>query len=202
MRERLSVNKSDETSGDDIIPLRRTGRKSWFSKGRVIGLAVLALMVGLGFFLAKTFNKHLPWEQANVAPGGKGAGSLMDGSITSISGLRGGTAPVVTAKAEIKDLPFAIHNIGNVEAFSVVNIIAQVGGQLTKVAFTQGQDVRQGDLLFKIDPRPYEAQLAQAEANSDRDKSQIKAAIANLQRDLAVERQNEAGLKRDTATQQ
>jgi membrane fusion protein, multidrug efflux system len=203
MRERLAVNKSDESNGDDdIIPLRRTGRQSWFSRGRVIGLVILAMVFGLGIFLSRTFTQHMPWEQATPATGQKGPGSLMDGAITSISGNRGATAPVVTAKAEIKDLPFAIHNIGNVEAYSVVNVIAQVGGQLTKVAFTQGQDVRQGDLLFKIDARPYEAQLAQAEANSERDKSQIRAAEANLRRDLAVERQNEAALKRDSATEQ
>jgi multidrug efflux system membrane fusion protein len=205
MRERLTVNKSDETNGDDIIPLRRASRKNWFSKGRAIGLVLLAIMVGLGYFVTRmVITKHLPWQgsdQASLAPGDKGSYTVQDG-ITTISGPRGGSAPVVTAKAELKDLPFAIHNIGNVEAFSVVNVIAQVGGQLTKVAFTQGQDVRQGDLLFKIDARPYEAQLAQAEANSDRDRSQIKAAIANLQRDMAVQRQNEAALKRDQATQQ
>jgi membrane fusion protein, multidrug efflux system len=200
MRDRLSMDKFGER-GDDVIPLRRSGGDGWFSKGRLIWLVVLLALIGVGVFLSKAFTKHMPWDKATTATADKEAsfGSVQDG-VVSVTGRKNGTVPVVVAKVEVKDMPFEIHNIGNVEAYSVVNVIAQVGGQLTKVFFNQGQEVGKGDLLFKIDSRPYEAQLAQAEANVERDKSQIKAAVANLDRDMAIERQNEAALKRDQAT--
>lgn len=109
--------------------------------------------------------------------------------------------PVLTAVATMKSLPLEIRNIGNVEPYSIVNVIAQVGGQLTHVYFTQGEDVKRGDLLFLIDPRPYKAQLQQAEANVVRDQSQIRSAQANLERDTAAAHQAEANLTRDTAQQ-
>ena len=98
-------------------------------------------------------------------------------------------------------MPLEIRNIGNVESFSVVNVIAQVGGQLTGVHFTQGQYVKKGELLFEIDSRPYEAQLDQAEANVARDKSQIGSAQANLNKDMAMSRQAQATLNKDSASQ-
>ncbi len=114
----------------------------------------------------------------------------------------GEAVPVTVATAKIATLPLEIRNIGNVEAFSVVNVIAQVGGQLTNVYFKQGQYIKKGELLFQIDPRPYEAQLAQAEANVARDKSQINSAIANLDKDMAAVRQAQANLQKDLASQQ
>ncbi len=115
--------------------------------------------------------------------------------------LNGESVPVTVATAKLATLPLEIRNIGNVEAFSVVNVIAQVGGQLTNVYFQQGQYIKKGDLLFQIDPRPYEAQLAQAEANVARDKSQINSAIANLDKDMALSRQSQANLEKDLASQ-
>jgi len=112
-----------------------------------------------------------------------------------------GPVPVTVALAKSAVLPLEIRNIGNVEPFSIVNVIAQVGGQLTNVYFTQGQYVKKGELLFQIDPRPYEAQLAQAEANVARDKSQINSARANLEKDMAMARQAQANLNKDMASQ-
>jgi multidrug efflux system membrane fusion protein len=109
--------------------------------------------------------------------------------------------PVLTAVASLQTLPLEVRNIGNVEAYSVVNVIAQVGGQLTHVYFTQGQDVKAGQPLFEIDPRPYQALLAQAEANVQRDASQIRSAQANLERDTAAAKQAEAVLQKDSAQQ-
>ncbi|HTN69508.1 MAG TPA: efflux RND transporter periplasmic adaptor subunit, partial [Methylomirabilota bacterium] len=63
---------------------------------------------------------------------------------------------------------------GTVEAYSTVSMRAQVGGVITKVSFTQGQDVKQGDPLFTIDARPLEAALKQAEANLQRDTAQLQ----------------------------
>jgi len=77
--------------------------------------------------------------------------------------------PVVVATAARKDVPVLVRAIGNVEAYSTVSIKTQVEGQLADVHFQEGQMVHKGDLLFTIDPRPFEAQLRRDEANLARD---------------------------------
>src|SRR5262245_39289535 len=78
-------------------------------------------------------------------------------------------APGYVSKALLKSLPIEIEVIGNVEAYSTVSVKSQVGGELTTVDFTEGADVRKGDRLFVIDPRPYQSQVVQAEATLARD---------------------------------
>jgi multidrug efflux system membrane fusion protein len=107
--------------------------------------------------------------------------------------------PVAVAAVEQKAMPVQIQAIGTVEAYSVVSIRAQVGGELTHVHFKEGQDVKRGDLLFTIDPRPFEAALAQAQANLAKDMGQIQQARAALQRDRAKVSQTQAALARDQA---
>jgi multidrug efflux system membrane fusion protein len=80
------------------------------------------------------------------------------------------------------DVPLALEATGTVEPVQSVAIQAQVGGILTHVAFREGQDVRQGDILFEIDPRPYRATLNQAEANLARDAAQFEIARRDQQR--------------------
>ena len=84
--------------------------------------------------------------------------------------------PVVVRTVIQKAVPVQIRAIGNVQACSTVTVKAKVGGELVRVHFTEGQDVKKGDLLFTIDPRPYEAALKQAEANLQRDTAQAKHA--------------------------
>lgn len=91
-------------------------------------------------------------------------------------------APVSAAVAERRDVPVQITVIGTVEPSSTVAVKAQVGGTLMKVHFIEGQDVRKGDLLFSIDPRPFEAALRQAEANLARSKAQYENARAEERR--------------------
>src|SRR5262249_45147696 len=69
------------------------------------------------------------------------------------------------APVEQKAAPLLVQAIGTVEASSVVSVRAQVGGELLRVHIQEGQDVHKGDILFTIDPRPFEAALAQAQAN-------------------------------------
>jgi len=77
--------------------------------------------------------------------------------------------PVVVAAAVQQSIPVRLQAIGNVEAFSTVALKARVDGQIVAVNFTEGQEVKKGDVLFRVDPRPYQAALRQAEANALRD---------------------------------
>jgi len=77
--------------------------------------------------------------------------------------------PVAVAPVVQETVPIELRAIGNVEAYSTVALKARVDGQIVKVNFREGQPVGKGDVLFRIDPRPYEAALRQAEANALRD---------------------------------
>ena len=84
--------------------------------------------------------------------------------------------PVLAAKVEKKAVPIELTAIGNVEALQTVAVQARVAGEIDQVAFREGQDVQPGDLLFTIDPRPYEAALAEAQARLERDRALAKNA--------------------------
>lgn len=90
--------------------------------------------------------------------------------------------PVVVAKASQRDMPVQVTAIGNVEAYSTVTVKSQVDGEIQKAYFTEGQDVKKGDMLFSIDPRPFQAALHQAEANLARDQAQAGYARAEAKR--------------------
>lgn len=77
--------------------------------------------------------------------------------------------PVVVSAAVQQSIPVRLQAIGNVEPFSTVALKARVDGQIVAVNFTEGQEVKKGAVLFRIDPRPHEAALRQAEANALRD---------------------------------
>jgi len=83
-----------------------------------------------------------------------------------------GAVPVLVAKAFRKTVAQRLHAIGRVEAYSTVEVKSQISGQVTQVDFREGQEVHKGDLLFTIDPRPYEAALNQMSADLNRDKAQ------------------------------
>lgn len=93
--------------------------------------------------------------------------------------------PVVVADVVQKTIPVHLRAIGNVQAYSTVSVLSQINGEIVRVHFTEGQDVRQGDLLFTIDPRPFEAALQQAEAALLQQRAQVQQAEANLARDEA-----------------
>jgi len=104
----------------------------------------------------------------------------------------GGAAPpavaVVWAEAVLKDVPVEIKAIGRVEAYSTVAVKAQVTGEIMSVGFQEGRDVKRGDVLFMIDPQPYEIALKQAEALLEKDKALLKEAESDARRyaDLAA----------------
>ncbi len=90
--------------------------------------------------------------------------------------------PVTVAKVEKKDVPVWLEGLGTVAAWQQVTVRAQVDGRLDKVFFTEGQLVHKGDVLAQIDPRPFSAQLHQAEGALARDRAQLHDAQINLER--------------------
>jgi membrane fusion protein, multidrug efflux system len=100
--------------------------------------------------------------------------------------------PVQTGFASRKDVPVDLTAIGNVESIATIAVKAQVTGELIDVSFTEGQDVKKGDLLFTIQPRLYATQLAQAEANLARDRAQAANAKRELARQEELARKNVA----------
>ena len=93
--------------------------------------------------------------------------------------------PLVSVKAAIaerKNVPVYVRGLGTVQAFNTVRISTRVDGQITKVFFTEGQEVKAGDPLFEIDPRPFQAALDRAAAAKERDVAQLKGAQLDLER--------------------
>ena len=107
--------------------------------------------------------------------------------------------PVGVATVERKMVPLQVVTVGNVQAYTTVGVKSQIAGQITTVHFTEGREVKRGDPLFTLDPRPFEASLRQNEANVAKDVAQrrqaeaalgqrgaeVTQALANLERDLA-----------------
>jgi multidrug efflux system membrane fusion protein len=91
-------------------------------------------------------------------------------------------APVTVAAAVAQDVPIYIDAVGKIAAREVVSIQPQVSGRIVKIHFTDGANLKVGDLLFTIDPRPYQAQLNQAEANLAQAAEALELARVNFAR--------------------
>jgi multidrug efflux system membrane fusion protein len=96
--------------------------------------------------------------------------------------VRAETVPVAVAPVIQKTVPVEIRAIGNVEAYSAVSVKAQLAGTVERAFFVEGQDVKEGDLLFTLDSRPYRATLQQLVANLARDQAQLENARAQAER--------------------
>jgi multidrug efflux system membrane fusion protein len=120
---------------------------------------------------------------------------LGERSVTSGARARGAgeVVPVEVASVTQQDVPIQIKSIGNVEAQNTVAVRSQVEGTLLRVAFAPGQEVKKGDLLFMIDPRPLQAQLSQAEAN-------LLKAMAAVRQGNDIVARDEATLANDRIT--
>ncbi len=95
-------------------------------------------------------------------------------------------ASVVVVDSHRGDMPMDLRGLGSVTAFQTVTVKTRIDGQLTRVDFTEGQFVHKGDLLAEIDPRTYQVQLLQAQAQLTRDEAQLKDAVVNLDRNQAL----------------
>ncbi|KAA1057121.1 MdtA/MuxA family multidrug efflux RND transporter periplasmic adaptor subunit [Azospirillum argentinense] len=152
--------------------------------GRVLAwLVVLALIGGGVWWFAF---RPAPEMAARGGPGG-----FRPGMPTA--------SPVVTATVEKGDMPIRLNGLGTVSSLATVTVRPQVGGQLTQVAFTEGQAVQKGDFLAEVDPRPFQLAVEQAEAQLLRDQALLKNARLDLERyRLLVKQDSIAKQQRDT----
>ena len=157
-------------SVDQTDPPQTSRRSGW-----VWLLIVVALGIGVAW--------AIHYQRSKIPPPGVSA--------------RGGNSPVsvILGRVRHKDVPIYLDGLGTVQAFSTVTIRPRVDGQLVKVAFTEGQEVKTGDLLAQIDPAPYQAVLNQALARKAQDAVQLANARVDLQRYADL-------LKTDGVTQQ
>src|ERR1700731_2532828 len=81
--------------------------------------------------------------------------------------------PVTAGTVAAQDVPVFLNGIGTVQAYNMVAIKSRVDGQIVKVDFKEGQDIKAGDPLFQIDPRPFQAALEQAQAAKQKDEAQV-----------------------------
>ena len=106
---------------------------------------------------------------------------------TAVAPVAPAPVPVVAGVVSSHEVPLYLRGVGTVIGYNTDVVRSQIQGQLTQIAFTEGQTVKAGDLLAQIDPRPYQAQLDQMIANRDRDQAQLANAIANLGRYTELE---------------
>ena len=98
-------------------------------------------------------------------------------------------APVVVASVEQRDIPVQIQAIGNVEAYQTVQIRSQVNGQIQKIFFKEGEDVREGQPLFQLDKRPFQADLEKASGQMKHDQAQAENSRIQAERYSGLEKQ-------------
>ncbi len=177
------VKLPPESEPDTAAPPyeRRTEAPRRSVLGRIVAWVVVLGLIGGGAW----------WFAARPAP-----------EQQTRSGRFGGERPpmpVVTATVEKGDLPIRLNGLGTVTSLATVTVRPQVSGQLTKVAFTEGQMVKEGDFLAEVDPRPFQLAVEQAQAQLARDQALLKNAQLDLERyRMLVKQDSIAKQQRDT----
>jgi membrane fusion protein, multidrug efflux system len=137
------------------------------TKSRTTRWALLiAALVVLGYF---------GWHRYGIGPAARTENAQK-------SGPRTPAVPVTTAQVGKADFPVYLTGLGTVQGFNTVVVRTRVDGQIDKIGFTEGQLVKQGDLLAEIDPRPFQATLDQAKAKKAQDEANLANANLDLQR--------------------
>jgi membrane fusion protein, multidrug efflux system len=124
------------------------------------------------------------WLGVHFALGWQGARAAADATPSS-PGI-----PVMADLAGEADVPIYLSGLGTVQAFNSVLVKSRVDGQIFKIAFAEGQEVRAGDIIAEIDPRPYAAARAQAKAAKLKDGAQLENAQLDLRRYRTLATQN------------
>ena len=141
----------------------RHGRRSW--GGRFLRLAFLVAVCALGF----------------------GAYSIWSGSGKTVTAQQAqATVPVQTTTVQAKSIEITRTGLGTVTPWQMVNITPQVSGRIVQIPFREGRDVKEGEVLVRIDPRPFQAVLDQAKAKKDQDVANLANTEKNLQRDKTL----------------
>lgn len=120
-----------------------------------------------------------------VAGGAVAAGYLFlasGGSDKARASIVAPQIPIVSGIAQKKDVPQFVRGIGTVQAYNAVTVKSRVDGEIVKISFNEGQDVKAGDPLFQIDPRPFQAVLDAASATLKRNEAQLTGAALDLDR--------------------
>src|SRR5690349_17920194 len=135
-------------------------------KSRTIGwVLVLIALGGAGY---------LGWDRYQTSEAAKKA--------QQTAAARPHAIPVTIAPVQKADFPVYLTGLGTVQGFNTVQVRTRIDGQIDKIAFTEGQLVKQGDLLAEVDPRPFQATLDQAKAKKAQDEASLANANLDLQR--------------------
>jgi membrane fusion protein, multidrug efflux system len=146
---------------------------------RSLWIVAFLVVVGgfAGFQQYQSWSRNKPQDNSQAPAergGGQGRSAGGQGQGRGGGRSRGEAVPVVVATAVQKAVPVQIRAVGNVEPYATVSIKSQVTGVLQKAHFKEGQDVKSGQLLFTVDPRPLDAALKQADAALARDSAQVR----------------------------
>jgi multidrug efflux system membrane fusion protein len=148
----------------DIYKFRRTNSASGAARGmtrRAVGAAAIAALFAGAAIWWSNVGGNGPRAVAQFAPP---------------------IVPVTAGTVVVQDVPVLLHGIGTVQAYNTVTVKTRVDGQIVKVDFNEGQEVKQGDPLVQIDPRPYQTALEQAQATKLKDEAQLAGAKLDLER--------------------
>ena len=157
-----------EVSPTLLPPPREGGKRRRWGLWVVI---VIVVLIGYAIYHAVHRNS-----------GGPGAGGGRSGTGGRGAAMANRSMPVMVAAAAKGDINVVLSALGNVTPVNNVTVKTRVDGQLVRLAFTEGQTVKAGDLLAEVDPRTYQAQLAQAEGQLARDQALLQNAKLDLQR--------------------
>src|SRR2546423_259815 len=185
---RASARKMDERVSTDLepkplhanAPARETVAPPNKRRARIIQIASIVVLVVLLVVAWRFLGDKATTPGAGR--GGRGGGEVV---------------PVEVAAVTQQDVPIQIKSIGNVEAMTTVAVRSQVEGTLLRVAFTPGQEVRKGAVLFTIDPRPLQAQLSTAEANLLKSMAAVRQGNDIVARDEATAANDRVVVARD-----
>ncbi len=142
---------------------------------KTVLVVVLVAIVGVVLY-SLTRSRNSGVVDAASAPAGKARRGTQGG------GPGQQTIPVAVAPAVQKDMPVYLSGLGSVQAFYTVTLKTRVDGQVDQVYFKEGQDVKKGDLLVQIDPRPYQVAVSQAQATLFKDQAQLTIQKRNYER--------------------
>ncbi|TWO71567.1 efflux RND transporter periplasmic adaptor subunit [Caenimonas sedimenti] len=158
-------------------------RKRLSRRASILGSVIaLLVVVGVGWLAWSLTRPAEPTAAAQRGPGGGGGGGGGAGRPGGGPGGRGGATTVGFAVAERADIPVTLEALGTVVPQATVRVRPQVSGVLEQVLFKEGQNVKRGQLLATIDPRPFEMALQQALGARMRDEAQLAAARVTLAR--------------------